>query len=275
MELRAHFRSVAACVGFLLITALCGLTQPSPVSSFVGPPLQMIMATASYAGGLQAKAEEKPSTEQTPAASAGFGRQLAEASREAAGEGDENAQFKQSPSVKWVADLLHISVPAAYWVAYVINFIVIFIVLVWFWRSSVPAMFRNRTASIRKAMDEAQRASGEANQRLASIESHLSRLDAEIQAMHQQAEQDAITEEAKIREATEQEKQKIIAAAEQEIAAAAKLARRELTTYAAELAINLAQKQIRVDTDRDRQLVRTFAEELANGDATSGKDGHR
>ena len=66
---------------------------------------------------------------------------------------------------------------------------------------------------------------------------------------------------------------------EQEIAAAAKLARRELTAYAANLAVSLAAKQIKVDTATDQALVRSFAQELSaknpnGGDPKSGREGH-
>ena len=54
--------------------------------------------------------------------------------------------------------------------------------------------------------------------------------------------------------------------AEQEIAAAAKAARRDLTTYAADLAISLAKKQIHVDAGTDSSLVRSFADRLDSED---------
>src|SRR5690242_2106714 len=47
--------------------------------------------------------------------------QLAEQSREAAGE-DENAQFKQSPSVKWIAKHTGLSLGGAFWLGIVVNF---------------------------------------------------------------------------------------------------------------------------------------------------------
>ena len=54
--------------------------------------------------------------------------------------------------------------------------------------------------------------------------------------------------------------------AESEIAAAAKSARRELRIYAAELAVELAKKEIKVDAQTDAALVRDFVSQL-------GKDG--
>ena len=59
--------------------------------------------------------------------------------------------------------------------------------------------------------------------------------------------------------------------AEQEIAAAAKLARRELTNYAANLAVSLAAKQIKVDPATDQALVQDFARELSPKSRTGQK----
>ena len=60
---------------------------------------------------------------------------------------------------------------------------------------------------------------------------------------------------------------------EQEIATAAKQARRELTTHTAGLAIALARQQINVDSNTDQVLVRAFASKLASHDQDHDKDG--
>jgi F-type H+-transporting ATPase subunit b len=65
----------------------------------------------------------------------------------------------------------------------------------------------------------------------------------------------------------EEERRSIVTAAEQEITAAAGAARRELKAYAAELAVNLAEKKIKVSRDTDQMLVREFTSQL-------GKDGN-
>lgn len=206
-----------------------------------------------------------------------FGQELAEASREAAGESDQTAQFKFSPSVRWLGNVLGIGVRGAYWLAFIVNFAVLALLLYLVSRSRIPVMFRNRTASIRKAMEEAARASVEANQRLGEIEARLARLDHEIGAMQQQAEKEAAGEEEKLRLAAAQDARRMVEAAEQEIAAAATMARRELKAYAAELSVALAGKRIQIDQDTDAALVRGFAEQLSDGrrgpHGNGGKDG--
>jgi F-type H+-transporting ATPase subunit b len=198
-------------------------------------------------------------------------QQLVKESREAAGEDDE-AQFKHSPSVQWVAKLTGWSLEHAYWVCVLLNFLVIAAAIFWLSKKNLPGLFRNRTASIQKTMEEARKAREDANRRLAEIEARLSRLDAEISGMRAAAEQEAAAEEQRIKAAAAEDARKIVESAEQEIAAAAKAARRELTAYAADLAVSLAKKQIHVDAATDQALLRNFAQQLSvnGGDARKG-----
>lgn len=212
------------------------------------------------------------SSDQTSSESGGqsLGAQPAKQSREPAGE-DDTAQFKRSPSVQLVAKLTGLSLEHAYWLSVVLNFAVIALVIVWLSKKNLPGIFRNRTASIQKAMEEARKASDEANRRLAGIEARLSRLDIEIGEMRAVAEKEAAAEEQRIKAAAEEDARKIVESAEQEIAAAAKAARRDLKAYAADLAVSLAKKQIRVDDATDQALVRNFAQQLSgNGEPRKG-----
>jgi len=198
-------------------------------------------------------------------------QQLAKESRQAAGE-DDQGQFKRSSSVQFIAQLTGLSLEHAYQVCLLLNFAVIAVAIIWLSKKRLPGVFRHRTASIQKAMEEARKASQDAKRRLANIEARLSRLDAEIGEMRATAEKEAMAEEQRIKAAAAEDARKIVESADQEIAAAAKLARRELTAYAADLAVALAVKQIRVDTATDQALVRNFAQQLStnSGDAKGG-----
>jgi F-type H+-transporting ATPase subunit b len=197
-----------------------------------------------------------------------IGKELAEESREAAGEasGDEEARFKESASVKWLSRITGLSLKGAYWLAIVINFLIVAGAIYWVSKSSVPAMFRNRTASIQKGIEEARRASEDANHRLRDVESRLAKLDAEVAQIRTTAEADFAAEEQRIREQAVADGRRVVETAEQEIAAAAKNARRELTVFAADLAVDLAGKKIQVSDTADQALVRRFVSQL-------GKDG--
>ena len=233
------------------------------------------------AGTLSLRAQEPASPEQKQASSdsaqqpASVGRQTAPETGEAKGEEkDETAEFKQSASVKLLSKWTGLDLRHTYWLSVLTNFLVIAAVLVWAGRKYMPGMFRDRTAAIQKAMQEAQKASEEARRKLAEIESRLMKLDVEIGMMRDAVEKEGAAEEARIQAAAQEDARKIVASAEQEIAAAAKAARRQLTTYAADLAVGLAQKQIHVDAGTDQALVRNFAGQLGAGPDKTGKGGN-
>jgi F-type H+-transporting ATPase subunit b len=197
-------------------------------------------------------------------------------SNEAAGEEkDDTKEFKESASVKWVAAHTGLGVQAAYWVLVLLNFAVVAALVVWGWKKNVPAMFRARSENIRKGLEEARRASEEANRRLMDIETRLSRLDGEIAEMRQKSEVEAAAEEERIKAAAEEDRRKVVAAAEQEIDAAAKAARRDLKAYAAGLAVSLAEERIQVDPAADQALVSSFVRDLSRESARNGGKGGR
>ncbi|HEY7617561.1 MAG TPA: ATP synthase F0 subunit B [Terriglobales bacterium] len=222
--------------------------------------------------------EHQNSAQQEQAAGHGAtpGAESAKESREEPGEEKSATEhFKESSSVRLIASITGLSLRHAYWLSVLINFGVIAAAVLWISRSKLPGVFRNRTVSIQKAMEEARKASEAANQRLADIEARLAKLDVEIGSMRAAAEKEVAGEEARIQEAAEEDARKIVESAEQEIAAAAKAARRDLKAYAADLAVSLAQRQIRVDSATDEALVRNFADQLGSSETNGGsrKDG--
>jgi F-type H+-transporting ATPase subunit b len=188
-----------------------------------------------------------------------------------AGEPEDEIKLKHSASVKLVARWTGLSVDNAYLLCVLINFAMVVGVVFWAAKKNLPGMFRRRTADIQSAMQEARKASEEANKRLADIEARLSRLDTEIAAMGSAAEKEAAAEELRIKAAAEEDAKRIVESAEQEIAAATKAARRELTAYAADLAVTLATRQIHVDSPTDQALVRNFAKGLGSNTRGPGK----
>jgi F-type H+-transporting ATPase subunit b len=207
-----------------------------------------------------------------PSGGKSLSQQLVKETREAAGE-DDQSQFKHSPSVVWVAKVTGMDLEHAYLLCVLLNFVVIAAAIFWLSKKNLPGLFRNRTASIQKAMEEARKASEDANRRLAEIEARLSKLDAEIGGLRAAAEKEAAAEEQRIKAAAAEDARKIVESAEQEIAAAAKSARRELTAYAADLAVSLAKKQIHVDAATDQALLRSFAQQLSTNGGETRKGG--
>jgi F-type H+-transporting ATPase subunit b len=183
-----------------------------------------------------------------------------------AGEKEENAQFKYSKSVVWMGHLVGLSPRASHVVYWFLNFVLVVLFFVFLLRSSVPKMFRGRTQTIQKGIREAQAASAEAARRLSDIEARLAKLDTEVAEIRTSAENEAAAEEARIRQAAEEDKRKVLEAVETEVSAIARNARRELKTYAATLAVDLASRKINVDEPTDQALLREFVGRL-------GKDG--
>ncbi len=184
---------------------------------------------------------------------------------------DETAQFKHSASVQFLSRITGLSLDGVYWLAVILNFAIVAGLIAWASKKNLPAVFRNRTASIQKGLEEARKASEDANRRLSDIEARLGHLDDEIHQMRVTSEKEAAAEEERIRAAAEEEARRISESASQEITAATKAARRELTAYAADLAVSLASKQIHVDIATDQALVRRFAQQITNGGETGKK----
>jgi len=144
-----------------------------------------------------------------------------------------------------------------------LNFAVI-VVLIWLaMKANLPAMLRGRTQEILKGVQDARHASEDAGRRLKEIEERLSRISLDIDEMQKHAEAESRAEEERIRSSIEEEKQKMVQAAQQEVEQATNAARRDLQKYAVSLAVDMAEKGIRVDPDEDKTLVEDFAEQLA------------
>jgi F-type H+-transporting ATPase subunit b len=180
--------------------------------------------------------------------------------------GEANA-IRYSPAINFIVRHTGLSNDVVYWICIGLNFAVIFLGIAWLMSKKLPGYFKGRTSTIQKGIEEARKASEEARVRLTDVEGRLSRLDTEIAAMKREAEENAKAEEQRILAAGEEERRRIVVSAEQEIEMTANAARRELKSYVSELAIELAEKKIRVSKDTDESLVRAFTAQM-------GKDGN-
>lgn len=183
------------------------------------------------------------------------------------GEKSDANQIRNAPPVQALGRMLGLSNEKAYWLSILLNFAVLAGLVLFLLRKNLPGIFKARKDSIQDRIEQARKTSEEARERLKGVESRLSRLDTEIAEMRREAEENARNEEKRVLAEAEAERQRIVTAAEQEIAAVAGNARRELKAYAAELAVDLAGKKIRVGKDADQSLVREFTTQL-------GKDGN-
>jgi len=248
--------------------------RPKSLLSFALAGLLLICFALAAQGAAQEQSSPTKSHQQSSSASRqdSLSQELVKETREAAGE-DEAEQFKHSSSVRWIAQITGMTLEHAYLLCVMLNFLVIVVAIFWLSKKKLPGIFRDRTSSIQKAMEEARKASDDANRRLAEIEARLSKLDVEITKMRAAAETETAAEEQRIRAAAEEDARKIVESSEQEIAAAVKSARRGLTAYAADLAVSLAKRQIRVDTATDQVLLRSFAQQLSGNGGDTRKGG--
>jgi F-type H+-transporting ATPase subunit b len=177
-------------------------------------------------------------------------------------EKDENEQYRHSPMVAKMGKMMGMSTEKAATVATIFNFLIFAIAVGYGLLKLLPKTFRNRTSTIQKQLVDARTATEEATARLNSVEARLSKLDGQIAGMRDQARADSERDEKRIQQTVEDEKAKILAAAEAEIVSATAMARREIQQYAAELAIEQAARKLIVTAETDRLLVESFAHRL-------------
>jgi len=177
-------------------------------------------------------------------------------------EADENDQYRKSKAVVAIGRHLGLNPDQSATAFEILNFVILAGTLGWVAAKVLPKAIRDRNTAIHKHILDAEVATKEARSRLSSVEERLAKLDGEIAAMRAHAEQDATREEKRFRDAVEEEKQKILAAAEQEIAAATIHAQQQLKQQAAELAIEQAARKLVVTAETDRLLVQGFAQRL-------------
>ncbi len=214
-------------------------------------PLFLLLASFSFHAHSQAAHE---GAESTPAANS----QQAEA-----GEVDETVEYKQSPIVKKLGSMMGMQPATAATTFEVVNFAILAVVILYFLGKTLPKLFRDRTAGIQKEIVDARTATEEASQRLNSVEDRLAKLDGQIAEMRQQAEKDIAADEIRIKASVEDETKKLLASADQEIAAATQHAQRQLQQYAAELAIEQAARKLVISAETDRLLVQSFVSRLS------------
>jgi F-type H+-transporting ATPase subunit b len=152
-----------------------------------------------------------------------------------------------------------------------INFLIIVAAFYYLSRKMLGPYLQSRGEAIREDMASSKRAIEAASARMAAVEQKLKALDSEIGSLKSSAMEEAAAERVRIEERAKADGQKIAAAAEQEIAAAAKLARQELKVYAAELAVDLAEKKIQssISPDSERIIFRSFLDDFGK----PGSDG--
>lgn len=188
-------------------------------------------------------------------------------------EEEQENGFLNAPVVHKFADFLHISEPAARVLFLALNFAIIFFAIAIPLTRTMPKVFRKRSQTLHHSLELARQATEEARQRMSAVEARLAGLGDEIAAFRKQVEQESLEDEKRIKAALKEESERIVAAAEQEIGAAATHARRGLRQFAADLAIEQASKQLTLTPETDSALIREFISQVAAGQASGSGQG--
>lgn len=148
-----------------------------------------------------------------------------------------------------------------------INFVILVGALGYLLRKPAREFFAQRSASIRKGLDEGRRALEASQAQLKAVEEKLARLEQEIASFQASSAQEMAMERQRLEQATAREGEKILASARTRIETATRAAKVELQTYAAGQAVELAEEIIRQrldDAGRER-LVARFVEGVRQG----------
>ena len=172
--------------------------------------------------------------------------------------------YRHSPSVRWLAGVLHVDKETAAEVFEYFNFAILAGAVLYGLLKILPKSFRANRENIQRQLVDARTATEEAHERLAAIEQQLSRLDEEIAAISKQAEKDSVEDEARIKASIEVERKRIVEAVNKDIAAAGSAAQRDLKRFAAGLAVDRAAQRITLTEEDDRALMQEFAQSLGH-----------
>jgi F-type H+-transporting ATPase subunit b len=145
------------------------------------------------------------------------------------------------------------------------NFAILAVALGYLASKHLPAFFAARTSEIQKGIAEAQQMKRDAEQRAAAMDARMSALGAEVEKLRAASQAEMQQESERIRAETAAEMKKLEEHTALEIESAGKTARRQLREYAADLALELAEKRVRARLDgaTEAALVENFVNDLA------------
>lgn len=138
--------------------------------------------------------------------------------------------------------------------AKIANFAILAGALAYFLKAPIAAYLAGRETQIRHDLITAAEMRATATAQLAEIEKKLQSLPAELDALRTQGAADVVAERARIAQAAAAERDRLIAQTRREIEMRLRIARRQLTEHAAQLAVNVAETRIRRSITPDDQL---------------------
>ena len=154
--------------------------------------------------------------------------------------------------------------PVLSMIARLFNFAVLVGVLVYFLKAPIAGYLGTRDTQIRHALVTAADMRATATAQLAEIEKKMAALPGELEALRRQGAEDVKAEQARIAQAAVQERNRLLEQTRREIAMRLRIAKRELTEHAAQLAVHVAERRITraISADDQMRLVDRYASQL-------------
>lgn len=184
-------------------------------------------------------------------------------------ESQEDA-YLHAPMVQTFAKMLHLKLETGAALFEGINFLILVLAIGIPLVRVFPKIIRKRSQTLSHDIESARKMTEDAKTRLSAVEARLSKLDDEIAAIRAQVEEESKNDEVRIKSTIQEEKGRIVAAAEQEIGVVAAQAKRGLRNFAADLAIDQAAKQLVLTAENDRALIAEFVRDTATSGAGRG-----
>ena len=144
------------------------------------------------------------------------------------------------------------------------NFAVLVGVLVYFLKAPIAAYLASRDTQIRQDLVTAADMRAAATAQLAEIQTKMAALPAELEALRRQGAEDVKAEQARIAEIAVHERNRLLDHTRREIAMRLRVAKRELTEHAAQLAVQVAEQRIKraITNDDQIRLVDRYVSQL-------------
>ena len=146
----------------------------------------------------------------------------------------------------------------------VANFAILVGVLVYFLKSPLAAHMASRITQIRHDLVAAADLKKTATAQLAEIQQKMTALPAELEALRRQGADDVKAERERISKAADAERVRLLDQTRREIDKRLRVAKRELTEHAAQLAVQVAEQRIKrvITPDDQMRLVDRYASQL-------------
>jgi F-type H+-transporting ATPase subunit b len=153
-------------------------------------------------------------------------------------------------------------------IAKLLNFAILAGVLVYFLKAPLAAYLASRSTQIRQELVSAADMKATATQHLAEIEQKMRALPGELESMKARGAEDVKAEQVRIAQAAAAERERLIEQTRREIDSRLRVAKRELTAHAADLAVAVARRRIEqsITPEDQLRLVDRYSAQLKSAD---------